>query len=196
MATRGKAQDEGQQPEGQPQSGEQPQDATQAAPEGGEAAEQAGGDAAGGEQSGDGEPADSRGDAKKSGASPSSSGKAKRAERPVRATPKVTPATLAARQAQVFAAPAMKAPMHEKHLGVVNRRGEPVDLEQVIVKDVPAGSTMRATEVLYEETTVPGADDKTRRRILYGKDAIVPELEFRDLLAAVTERAAVNKAEK
>lgn len=193
MAAKGKAQDEGQQPEGQAQGGGQatPADAqdaaantAQGAGDAERAAEQGGADGA--EQGGDGEPAHSRGGAKKPGASPKASEKA---------SPKVTPATLAARQAQVFAAPALGAPMHEKHLGVVNRKGEPVDLAKVIIKDVPTGSTYRATETLYEETTIPGAESQTRRRILFGKDSLVPELELRELLRQVEERAKTNADE-
>jgi hypothetical protein len=89
--------------------------------------------------------------------------------------------------------PAISAVMGERHMGIVDAKGKPIDdLEAVLVKDTPQGTSRRAMTRILEETTVPGnhvpGQERTRRRLLYGEGQVIPEVEIQALLAAVAER--------
>jgi hypothetical protein len=82
----------------------------------------------------------------------------------------------------------------EGHVGIVDAAGNQVDLNAVLIKETPRGNTYRCTKRLFEETTVPGNDARTRRRVLFGQDQLVDEYRLRELIAQVDGRTAERQA--
>jgi hypothetical protein len=110
-----------------------------------------------------------------------------------KAAPLAAPPEPPAEQPRPAVTAAIGAVMDERHLGIVGSGGDQLNLAKVLVKDNPKGTTWRATERIYESTTVPGSE-RTRRRLLFGQGAVVQEHEHRALHEAVEKRTAATTA--
>lgn len=86
------------------------------------------------------------------------------------------------------------AVLDEAHLGIVNAKGEPLDLDKVLVRDSPKARIRRATERIYEKTTMPGTD-RPRMRLIVGEGGMVPDADYEALTDALAERGAATGGE-
>lgn len=80
---------------------------------------------------------------------------------------------------------AVGAVLDERHIGIVDEDGKPVDLATALVRGTEVGSIRYANQRIYEETTLPGTD-RTRRKLLFGQNATVPEHVYEELCATVS----------
>lgn len=89
--------------------------------------------------------------------------------------------------------PGIRSVLDEAHLGIVNAKGEPLDLGQALVRDSPTARIRRATERIYEKTTMPGSD-QPRMRLIVGEGGIVPDADYEALADALAERTGGGAA--
>jgi len=88
---------------------------------------------------------------------------------------------------------AVGAVLDERHIGIVDEDGQPVDLAAALVRGTEVGSIRYATQRIYEETTLPGTE-ATRRKLLFGENATVPEQVYEQLCAAMDATATARAA--
>lgn len=90
---------------------------------------------------------------------------------------------------------AVGAVLDERHIGIVDEDGNPVDLATALVRGTAVGSIRRATQRIYEETTLPGSN-QTRRKLLFGRNATVPEAVYEQIVdAAARTKSARAQAQ-
>lgn len=100
-----------------------------------------------------------------------------------------TPPQRAAKTGKPKETPAIREAHDEAHLGLVNSKGEPIALDTAVVKEGgPRSRVWRATERIYEKTTIPGSH-RERTRLIAGEGALLSGDDYDALAQALEDRA-------
>lgn len=84
-------------------------------------------------------------------------------------------------------------PIDRRHLGVVDKDGNALDLKSVLEKNTGPGNTFRVTRRVFEEIKMPGTE-VTSRRLLFPENAVVSEPVAEQMLAALDAAKLRNAA--